>query len=234
MSNPIERIKGEIVDYNEHGEMIIKAQYDNTAMLLKRQYKYVEIQLIDNRPLSDKQRNMCWALIGAIADWQGQSRSETQKDLVNEARKLDFLINEINENADALFSLSNAPMSLIYAYQKYLVHFVIANDIPTKKALLEYVDDINDYVYQCLIHKKCAVCGKFADLHHIDTVGMGRNREEIIHEGMEVISLCRQHHTEAHTLGNGTFLEKYHFNGGIELDKTLCKIYKIKRRKENE
>lgn len=228
----IEKIKGKIIDYNEKGEMLIKAHYDNTALFIKRKFKDVEIELIDSRPLSYKQRNMCWALIGAIADWQGQSKSETQKDLVNEARKLDFLINEINENADALFSLSNAPVSLVYAYQKYLVHFVIANDIPTKKPLYEYVDDISDYVYQCLIHKKCACCGRLAELHHLDAVGMGNDREGIIHEGMECISLCREHHTEAHELGNVAFLERYHFNGGIKLDKTLCKIYGLKAKKE--
>ena len=60
---------------------------------------------------------------------------------------------------------------------------------------------------------------------------MGRNREEIIHEGMKVLPLCRVHHTEAHTMGKKDFIEKYHLIDGIVLDKNLCKKYKLKSKK---
>ncbi len=232
MKNPVERIKGTITSINDKGELMIMAKYENIDMLLKRQYKNVEIELIDNRPLSSKQRGMCWALINEIAEWQGQPVSATARDLVNEARKLDFLINELNSNADRLFSLSNAPMSVVASYQKYLIHFIIQNDIPTRMPLYKYVDDIEDYLYYCLINKKCAICGRMAELHHVEHVGMGFNRDEIIHEGMEALPLCREHHIEDHTLGEKTFLEKYHFDKGIILDKTLCRIYKLKSKKE--
>jgi hypothetical protein len=232
--NPIERISGKIVDITPNGELTIKAHYDNFDMLVKRKYTDVEIELIDARPLSDKQRRMCWALINEIAEWQGQSKSQTQRDLVNEARKVDFMISELDGNADKLFSLSNAPMSVVAAYQKYLIHFILANDIPTQFPLYKYADDIDDYIYYCLINKRCAVCGCNAELHHIDRVGLGRDRHDIVHEGMECISLCREHHTEIHTKGEKAFFELYHFNGGIELDKTLCRIYKVKAKKEEQ
>ena len=96
--------------------------------------------------------------------------------------------------------------------------------------MLDYVDDIDDYVLACLTQKKCVICGAKADLHHCETVGMGRNRDEIIHEGMEVLPLCREHHTEAHTIGRDSFNSKYHIHG-VEADKTICKIYGLKRRK---
>ena len=119
------------------------------------------------------------------------------------------------------------------AFQRFLVRFILEWDIPTRFPLLGMVDDIADYVYACLINRKCAVCGKRADLHHVDHVGMGRDRQEIIHEGMEALPLCREHHDECHTIGQQTFLDKYHFDGGIEIDKTICHIYGLKRRKEN-
>ena len=96
--------------------------------------------------------------------------------------------------------------------------------------MLEYVDDIDDYVLACLTQKKCVICGKKADLNHVDSVGMGRNRDEIIHEGMTVLPLCREHHTEAHTIGRDSFETKYHIHG-VEEDKTICRIYGLKRRK---
>jgi hypothetical protein len=60
---------------------------------------------------------------------------------------------------------------------------------------------------------------------------MGRDRDEIIHEGLEVISLCREHHQEIHSTGKADFFKKYHINGGIEADKTICRIYGLKRKK---
>ena len=71
-----------------------------------------------------------------------------------------------------------------------------------------------------------------ADLHHEDAVGAGRDRTEIIHEGMEVLPLCRCHHTESHTVGDLSFKKKYHIERGIILDKKLCKIYGLKAKKE--
>lgn len=232
MKTPIDVVKGQITDIDEHtGVVTIKAKYDDWYTLVKRGYRKCYVEMIDSRPLSDKQRRSCWALIGAIAEWQGQSRSATAKDMINEARKIDFLINELGENAERLFSLSNAPMSLVAAYQRYLVHFVIENDIPTKFSLLDMVDDISDYVYSCLINKKCAICGKHADLHHVDRVGMGQDRTDMCHEGMEALPLCREHHEEAHSMPDSEFFNLYHLDGGITLDKTLCRIYKLKSAK---
>lgn len=201
----------------------IRLDENLVPLLTHRQVKEAYVQLIDSRPLSDQQRRMCYALINAICDYTGESL-EREK----ECLKLEFMAQRIEDLGDKVFSLSNAPMSLIAAFQKYLIRFIVENDIPTKFSLLEYADDTRDYVYACLIHKKCCICGKHADLHHVDAVGMGRDRSEIIHEGMEALSLCREHHTEYHTVGKSAFFDKYHLDGGIEIDKTIMKIYKLK------
>lgn len=232
MKTPIDIVKGQISNIDERtGIVTIKAKYDDWYTLIKRGYRQCYVEMIDSRPISDKQRRTCWALIGAIAEWQGQSRRATAKDMINEARKIDFLINELGENAERLFSLSNAPMSLVAAYQRYLIHFIVENDIPTKFSLLDMVEDINDYVYSCLINKKCVICGQYADLHHIDRIGMGQDRTDICHEGMEALPLCRLHHEEAHSMADTDFFTRYHLEGGIKLDKTLCRIYKLKSAK---
>ena len=106
-----------------------------------------------------------------------------------EYMKLKFLAEDFGETADKIFSLSNAPMSLVCAFQKYLVSFILQWDIPCHFPLLQFVDDIPDYIYSCLINRKCCVCGSRAELHHVDRVGMGRNREEIIHEAWSNASL---------------------------------------------
>lgn len=216
-------IKGKIKEVREDGTAVIVAPIDFYEWA-HRNVKECYVDYIDSRPLSDKQRRMCYALIHAIAEWSGSSTEE-----IKEAFKLEFWSERIDTLADKIFSLANAPMSLIAEFQKFLIGFILSNDVPLKFSLLEYVDDTRDYVYQCLIHKKCVICGKKADLHHIDAVGMGNDRTESQHLGREVMSLCRVHHGEYHTIGKSEFLSRYHLDGGIEADKTILKIYGLKR-----
>lgn len=225
MKSAIDSISGRIIGYDEkRKELLIRAPYDDVKSLIKREYKSCIIQLIDSRPLSDKQRKSCYAMIGAISEFTGMGKEPSKEWL-----KLKFIVEDLQCTSDRIFSLSNAPMSLVCAFQRFLVRFILDWDIPLSFSLLDMVDDIQDYIYSCLISKKCVICGKHAELHHIDRVGMGRDRKDILHEGLEAISLCRKHHAEAHSIPDSEFFEKYHINGGIILDKTLCRIWKLKR-----
>ena len=228
MKTPVDTVKGRIVGYDERTqELLIRAHYDDWYTMTKRGYKECLVQPLDARPLSDRQRKMCYALLREISDYTGQDVHSAKEYL-----KLRFLADDFGETADRIFSLSNAPMSLVCAFQRYLVRFIVEYDIPCRVPLLEYVDDVHDYIYACLIAKKCCITGRPAELHHIDRVGMGRNRDDIIHEGMEVLPLFREMHKEAHTMSDREFFEKYHLPGGVVMDKTLCRIYKVKAHKE--
>lgn len=229
MKTPIDYTEGRIVGYDEKaGELLIRAPYTDHLTMTKREYKKVLVQLLDNRPISDKQRRTCYMILKAIDDYTGMGLDPTKQYM-----KIKFLADEFNETADKIFSLANAPMSLVCAFQRFLIRFVLEWDIPCDFRLYEFVDDVSDYMYACLVHKKCAVCGRRSDLHHIDHVGVGRDRDEIIHVGMEVMPLCREHHNEAHLIGQDTFNQKYHFDGGVELDAALAKLYGLKGRKKN-
>ena len=221
-------IKGKIQDIREDGTAVIIASI-NTMEFIRKEIKECYVDYIDSRPLSDKQRRMCYALTNAIAEFCGE-----ELEMVHLDRKFAFTVDraeEFPELTEKLFSLSNASMSLIREYQKYLIKFILNNDIPTKRPLLEYVDDIDDYVYMCLINKKCAVCGKRkAELNHVDAIGMGNDRTEVQHEGREAISLCTDHHKEYHAIGKASFFEKYHFDNGVKIDITICKIYNLKHK----
>lgn len=227
MKSPVETVRGRIVGYDEkRGELLIRAPYSDWVTMTARQFKECLVQPMDSRPLSDKQRKACYALMGAIADYAGMSKDRTK-----ELMKLKFLSENMEDMSERIFSLSNAPMSYVCAFQRFLVQFILEWDIPTDFSLLDMVDDVSDYIYGCLVNKKCVICGRPADLHHIERVGMGRNRDEIIHEGMEVLPLCREHHTEAHTMPDKDFFERYHLPGGIVMDKTLCRLYGLKTKR---
>lgn len=227
MKSPMEAVRGRIVGYDERRqELLIRAPYDDWLTMTRRDYKEVLVQPIDSRPLSDKQRRMCYALLREISDYTGQGAEQTK-----EWMKIKFLTDDMEQTADKIFSLSSAPMSLVCAFQRYLIRFILEWDIPCSFPLLEYVDDVQDYIYSCLVNRKCCICGAPTDLHHVQRVGMGRDRTDIIHEGMEVLPLCREHHAEAHTMPDAAFFEKYHIPGGIVMDKTLCRLYGLKARR---
>ena len=230
MKTPVDVTKGRIVGYDEkRGELLIRAPYADWFTLTKREYKECLVQPIDSRSLSDQQRKMCYALLREISEYTGQGM-----DSAKEWMKIKFLAEDLEQTADKIFSLSNAPMSLVCAFQRFLIRFILEWDIPCRFSLLEYVDDVADYIYSCLVTKKCCICGAPTDLHHIDRVGMGRNRHDMIHEGMEVLPLCREHHQEAHTMPDAEFFERYHIPGGVVIDKTLCRLYGLKKRKEDK
>lgn len=243
----IERARGTITGYDERREIVtVEVPFADFPRMCRREYDAVEVTFIDARPLSDKQRRSCYAMIREIANHMGEMSTTAQditekafhsalkrdrEEAVKEWAKLRYWCDELQETADRMFSLRDAPMSVVAAFQSWLARFIVREDIPTNRPMLEYVDDIDDYVYACLINKKCPICGKRADLHHVKALGAGANRDEVIHEGLEVMPLCREHHTEVHRIGKTDFFKKYHFDHGIPADKTICRIYGLKRRK---
>ena len=228
MKTPKDTVLGKIVDYDpETGEMTIKAIYTDWVTATRRQYENCLVQMIDSRPLSDKQRKACYAMLQEISEYTGMGMEE-----VKQWAKIKFLVEDLQETADRVFSLSNASMSLVCAFQAFLIDLILSWDIPTRFPLIQMVDDIDRYIYSCLMNKKCCVCGKPADLHHVKALGMGADRREIIHEGIPVLPLCRIHHGELHKYGKYKFNDMYHIEHGIPADKNICRVYKLKMNKD--
>jgi hypothetical protein len=66
----------------------------------------------------------------------------------------------------------------------------------------------------------------------VDRVGMGRDREAIVHVGLNAIALCRRHHEEAHRREKALFAD-YHIYG-IKLDRHLCKVLSLNQKPKGE
>lgn len=187
----------------------------------------------DGRSITPEQRRKAWALVGEISAAYGYL-SAGDKEQLNADMKRQFLIQRIDDlTAEAIkkFSLGDCDQTTARLYITYLIDFVIEHDIPTKELTTELCEDIEAYVYQCALYNRCAVCRKPADLHHIDRIGMGRNRNDIVHVGMQAITLCRAHHQEAHQHGDNALLDKYHLIP-IVIDEKIAKAHKLKRSKE--
>lgn len=206
-----------IVGYD--GEvLIVKPLATIEQELLQKQVDEIEIRLTDGREISANQRRKVFALVRDISSWCGE-----EPEYIRKFTTFEYCITKGVET----FSLSDCDMSTAREYISYLIDFCFRHGVPTRDTLLNRTDDISVYLYSCLAHRRCAVCNKQADVHHIQTVGMGRDRTKINHSGMEAIALCREHHREAHTRGQA-FFDKYHIYG-IKLDDNLCKILNLRK-----
>lgn len=223
-----EHATGEIVEILEDGRAVINATLPNIFHALDRKYRQVEIILPDGRHISPQQRRMIYALIADIADFvHGErKRAEVIED-TKTMMKWEFILSRMESQERRLFSLSNCDMTTAREFITFLVDFIIKYGIPTEKPLIENAEDIGAYIYSCLVNKRCACCGRPADLHHVDTVGAnGGNREKINHLGLRALPLCREHHTDLHNMGDTDFMQKWHLEP-VKIDEKIAKIYRL-------
>ena len=175
-----------------------------------------ELRIDDGRRITAEQRKKAYATIADIAAHTGYPPHE-MKDIMK--------YHYMGVTGDDYFSFSKCSISTARRFISHILDFALQWDIPLMDNLLERTDDINAALYSCLMRKKCILCGLEGGLHHAeDRVGMGRDREEIIHLGMRVMCLCWEHHDEAHIIGQDTFNKTYHVYG-IEANEAICKVW---------
>lgn len=228
-----EHALGRIVDIDTDGTATIKAVLPNLDHALDRQYSDVEIILPDGRKISPQQRRKCYALIGEIAEYVDGIRTYETVEDTKQMMKWEFVLNRMESQERRLFSLANCDVTTAKNFIDYLIQFIIKNDIPTSVSLIDNCEDINAYIYACLVNKKCCICGKKADLHHVQSVGSQGYRDKIDHIGLKALPLCREHHIESHTKGQQTFMDFYHLQP-VKIDKKIAKIYKLNTKENNK
>lgn len=162
----------------------------------------VNVQVIDKRLISDSQRKFIFALCKEFSDYTGDSsdwwrvRLQTYNALVN--------------GTDAI-SLSKCSMAYANQLITTIISYAAEYEIPIQKETLNsYEYAFSDkQSYMLAMKRTCAICGKRnAELHHVNPIGMGADRKTMSHIGQKVISLCWEHHREAHTRAN--FMDYYH------------------------
>lgn len=197
-------------------QLVLAPNENISREILRKNIDSIELRLNDGRTISNEQRKKTFAIIRDIALWSGHEPEYLRSFLT-----WDFC----RESNCDFFSLSDVDMTTAKDFITYLIDFCFAWDVPTKDTLLNQTDDIGRYLYMCLEHRKCAICNKRAEVHHVDRVGMGRDREKIVHIGLKAIALCTEHHEEAHIREKELFEEFFVY--GIKLDEYLCRCLNL-------
>ena len=111
------------------------------------------------------------------------------------------------------FSLSDCSKDTASQYIEYLITLCFEMGVPLRDSPREAFDDVDRYLHLCLDKRICVVCGRPGEVHHVDAIGMGRDRKTYDDSAHRKICLCRKHHSEAHQIGMDAFQDRYHVYG---------------------
>lgn len=156
------------------------------------------------KQISPDQRKKVYAILKDMASYMGDT-----PDNVKDTMKNSFI--QATEYED--FSLSDCSKDLAGDFIEYLIRICFQMGIPLSESPAEGFNDIEKYLAICLEQKKCCICGQPGEVHHWDAIGMGRDRAKYDDTQNRKICLCREHHTEVHTIGPDEFEKKYHVYG---------------------
>jgi Protein of unknown function (DUF968). len=172
--------------------------------IVEKEIKTCGIWLDDGREISSDQRKKAHAMFKDISEWTGYSREETKQNM-----KEEYIICTGSKE----FSLSNCSVDLARDFISFMLDFSLENGIWLSDLGIDRTDDIDRYLYSCLKHKRCCVCGKDGEIHHEDAIGMGNDRRVVDDSLHKKICACRGHHSEAHNIGIIAFRKKYKVYG---------------------
>lgn len=212
-------VTAKIIGYDGKNMVVIPdASIDKE--LIQKQINRVEIRLNDGRTITAEQRKKAYATIRDISDYSGHA-----PEFLKEWFKYEYII----KTGGKYFSLSDCSVTVARQYINVLIDFCLHYGVPLYEPMTNRNDDIDAYLYMCLYYRKCAVCGRAADVHHVtgSKIGMGADRDKAHHVGREAIALCRTHHNEAHSREKEFFEENHIY--GIKLDETLCERLNLRK-----
>lgn len=172
--------------------------------------KKAEMRFDDGRTISIDQRKKAYATIKDISDYTGYLPEE-QKEW------LKYLY--IAKTGGSYISLSNCSMDEAREFINVILEYAIENGIQLSEEAVNRTNDIGKYLYFCLKHKKCAICGLDGEIHHEDAIGMGNDRKKTDDSNYKKICLCRKHHTIAHQMGVERFTKAYKVYGIVVKEK---------------
>lgn len=207
-----------LIIHRDNNYVLLTVPLDNSSFIDKQNITEAKVIFHDGRIINREQQKKIYAIIGDIAEYNGD-----EPEYLKHILKNDFL----EVCGGEYFSLATCTVTTASDFIHFLISFCFSRNIPTRDTMLNRTDDIYKYLYTCLYYRKCCICNDKAEIHHCSDsrVGMGFSRNKIDNIGRSAIALCRKHHSIAHN-AECDFFEKYHVYG-IPLDNMLIKKLKL-------
>ncbi len=183
---------------------ILIPNVDLKESIQSKQMRKCGVWLEDGRHISSEQRKKIYATIADISQYLGY--------LPEECKEWMKYLHIANTGCE-YFSFGDCSMDTAREFINTILEFALVNGVQLQDFAVNRTDDIGKYLWYCLKHKKCAVCGQQGEIHHVDTIGMGNDRTKLDDSNHRKLCLCRFHHTIAHQKGMIKFEESYKVYG---------------------
>ena len=194
---------------HEKGLITLKLSTQDYQKLINTSIgKDIYLDVPNRKEITVQQRKAVYALFGDIAQHLGYEKEEIKNILK---------VKYTGATGAKPFSLSDMKRDEATEFVHFCMDLCIKLDIPIKLTTYKEITKDDYIIKQLLLHRSCVICGKHSDIHHLDTVGMGNNRNHVDNTQQELLPLCRKHHELYHQLGHDTFMNKFHLDHGVKL-----------------
>lgn len=172
--------------------------------LWQRNVRQVEVGVDDGRLITIAQRRKIYATLRDLAEYTGYT-DEAMKEVMKAEHRI--------RCGCGYFSLSDCSVTTAREYINTLMEYALKEGVILQESGIVRTDDIDTYLIQCIRYCKCCICGRAAEIHHVDAIGMGNDRRHYDDSQNQVMALCREHHTIYHQRGRERFMGIYKVYG---------------------
>lgn len=168
-------------------------------------YIDVDLAFFDKNQRTQEQNKIMHCLFREIAVWScGYDTPKEELEYKNYMKK---------QYSDKPFKTSKMTVTEATDFIAFIIEFCFQAGVPFRDKGINMTDDINKYLFLCLKYRKCAVTGRAGEIHHVDAIGMGRDRRQVAHSQHRLVCLSREPHTQAHAMGWEEFAALHHIDG---------------------
>ena len=195
--------------------------------LLKKEYMDFSGYMMDKKkPFDNYRYNLKAGIQEAVKEG-----AKSYENILDVAEELTMF--EVQKLIVAMRGTFSLKMNIFYQEEatkfiEFLIGFFFDNQVEMKKEIVDMMkqEDEQRVVFMMIKHHKCAICGKYSDLHHWDNVSEIGGYEHDDGLKTRFLPLCREHHSEFHSIGSKEFETKYKV-AGIWLNKAQVSALKL-------
>ena len=192
---------------------------DETQLLDEGYSIAVDVKVYDPYKITDKQRRKIFALVNDIEAHTGQPSEYVRGMFTHYMQALHG-----TEKRISMASCSKREASDLI---DVIILWTFEHAIPLNYKTSDLLKEDKSFLYMTVLKRKCAICGKHAELAHRYAIGRGRNRNKMDHYGNKVLGLCSSHHREQHKIGIDSFNKKYHLeNSWVDVNEKINNMLK--------
>ena len=192
---------------------------DETQLLDEGYSIAVDVKVYDPYKITDKQRRKIFALVNDIEAHTGSPSEYMRGMFIHYLQALHG-----TEKRISMASCSKREASDLI---DVIILWTFEHAIPLNYKTSDLLKEDKSFLYMTVLKRKCAICGKHAELAHRYAIGRGRNRNKMDHYGNKVLGLCSSHHREQHKIGIDSFNKKYHLeNSWVDVNEKINNMLK--------